>query len=332
MVSIIIPAYNVEKYIERCIRSAMNQTLKNIEIIVINDGSKDKTQKIIESLQVEDNRIKLVNKKNGGLSSARNRGIIEAKGEYIQHLDGDDWIEKETCEELYKLAKKEDLDIVISDFYKDYDNGKLVKIKSFKFEENIILNSNICLKELSENNINVNIWMKFIKKEIYIKNNIQHLEGINLGEDLVTTPKLIGVSNRIMKKNKAYYHYIYNPKSITNNKFSQKIGEIFICFDELEKFFKDRKIENYQLKILKANHLSNFFYNTPLKEKKYMHSFDKFSNYIESLENEILNELRKEKKLLYKIFSVVKHKYLRIKLIVLFSKLRKMRASLERGI
>lgn len=315
MVSIIIPAYNVEKYIERCVRSAMNQTMKEIEIIVVNDGSTDKTKTIIENMALKDKRIKIINKKNGGLSSARNTGISQAKGEYIQHLDGDDWIERETCEELYKLAKENDLDIIISDFYKDYDNGKILKIESFKFEENIVLDSNICLKELNESNTNVNIWTKFIRRRLYIDNSIQHLEGINLGEDLVTTPKLLAISKKIMKKKKAYYHYIFNPNSITNDKFSEKIGELFLCFDELEKFFLKKKKDSFYIDLLKANHLATFFYTKPLFNKSYLRNYNKFEKYLETVDKLVIKKANKRKKYLYYIFRNIKDKRKKIKLI-----------------
>lgn len=130
-ISVIVPVYNTEKYIKKCIRSIIEQTLKEIEIIIVNDGSKDKSLEIIKDLMKQDRRIKLINKENEGVSSARNSGIKMAKGKYIQFIDSDDWIEKEFLEKMYDFAEKENVDIVVSDYYEDYSNGK-IKIKKGK--------------------------------------------------------------------------------------------------------------------------------------------------------------------------------------------------------
>ena len=102
MISVIIPIYNVEKYLTKCIESVINQTYKNLEIILVNDGSTDNSKEIIDKYSSIDSRIKVINKKNGGLSDARNVGIELAKGEYITFLDSDDWIELNMYEKLYK--------------------------------------------------------------------------------------------------------------------------------------------------------------------------------------------------------------------------------------
>lgn len=130
-ISVIVPVYNVEKYIEKCMRSIMEQTLEEIEIIIINDGSPDRSLDVINKLMKEDQRIQVITKKNGGLSSARNMGIKIATGKYIQHIDGDDWVEKDFLKSVYEFAEKENLDIVVSDYCEDYFDGKK-KIKKGK--------------------------------------------------------------------------------------------------------------------------------------------------------------------------------------------------------
>ena len=122
-VSVIIPVYNVEKYIEQCIKSVVNQTLKEIEIIIVNDGTKDNSIKKIEKY-LSDPRIVLINKENGGLSSARNAGMKVAKGEYISFIDSDDFIELTMLEDLYNNSEK--AEIVFSDII-FYDNKTKVK-------------------------------------------------------------------------------------------------------------------------------------------------------------------------------------------------------------
>ena len=126
-VSVIIPVYNVEDYIEKCLDSVVNQTLKEIEIIVVNDGAKDNSMKKIEKY-FSDSRIKIINKQNGGLSSARNAGLKIAKGEYISFIDSDDFIEEKMLEDLY--SENENADIVFSDnFNYNMLDSKVLKEK-----------------------------------------------------------------------------------------------------------------------------------------------------------------------------------------------------------
>ena len=118
MVSIIIPCYNAEKTIKRCLESVISQTYKNIEIVIINDGSIDKTDSIIKKY-INDNRIKYYNRSNHGIGKTRNFGIKEATGEYITFLDSDDYLPNDAIDNLYKLAQKNKLDLVVSDYYVD---------------------------------------------------------------------------------------------------------------------------------------------------------------------------------------------------------------------
>ena len=129
-ISIIVPVYNVEKYIERCLKSLVNQTLQDIEIIIVNDGSQDKSEEIIEKYVKENhNKIKYYEKSNGGLSSARNYGIEYATGEYIAFLDSDDYVETNMYEEMYNLAKKENADMVECDYIWEWEFGKKILLK-----------------------------------------------------------------------------------------------------------------------------------------------------------------------------------------------------------
>ena len=131
-VSVIVPVYNVEKYIVKCINSLVKQKLKEIEIIIVNDGTKDNSIKLIEE-NFNDDRIKIYNKKNGGLASARNYGIKKAKGEFLFFVDSDDFIEKECLYEMYKLAKKDKVDLVICDYYKYFETGEKEHIPIIPF-------------------------------------------------------------------------------------------------------------------------------------------------------------------------------------------------------
>lgn len=277
-ISVIVPVYNVEKYIEKCIRSIMEQTIKEIEIIVINDGSPDGSLEIINRLMKEDKRIKGITKKNGGLSSARNVGIKIATGKYIQHIDGDDWIEKDFLKSMYEFAEKENLDIVVSDYYEDYFNGKKKRKKGKKNSEKNIFNSQEYLKDFFYDGDAPAMWNKLFKTSLYRKNNIFHPENIFVGEDLATTPRLIYFAQRIGYVKKAFYHYMQNPKSITNTTTGINKCQIFKCFDLLKNFFEEQN-ENFEDLLYRYSiyHLSNFFFFKPVfNSKEYMEGYEKF--------------------------------------------------------
>ena len=131
-ISIIVPIYNAEKYLKRCIDSLINQTKKELELILINDGSSDNSEKIIKSYK--DDRIKYFSNKNQGIGKTRNFGITKANGKYIMFCDSDDYYELNTCEEFYKKAEQEKLDLVICDFFIETDKG----IKKFENEDKAI--------------------------------------------------------------------------------------------------------------------------------------------------------------------------------------------------
>ncbi|MFT7861087.1 MAG: glycosyltransferase family 2 protein [Sulfurimonas sp.] len=265
-VSIVIPAYNVEKYIERCIKSAISQTLKKIEIIVVNDGSTDKTQEIIERLSLKDTRIIVINKKNGGLLNARKSGLSIAKGEYIQALDGDDWIEPTACEKMYNFAKKENLDIVISDFYRDDDHGNIEIWKDLN-ESKTFYTSEEYLSALFQikGKSYKSVWNKLFSRKLY--KDIIFPEDISLGEDFFQTAVLASKATKIGKYNEAFVHYIVNPTSLTQYQASKKMYHIFKVFEYIEKNFKRDGFYKTYKKMLEQSKLKLVY--TFLKQKPY---------------------------------------------------------------
>lgn len=315
-VSIIIPCYNVEKFIEKTILSAINQSLKEIEIIVVNDGSTDKTLDIIKKYKEKDERIILVDKKNGGLSSARNAGIKIARGEYIQHLDGDDFLEKNCCEENYIYACKNNLDIVCFNLIKEEVNKRYI-INTFEdFKELLIYTREEFFHELYQKGINVSIVAKLIKRELYSKKGIFHPENISLGEDLFTIIKLGIGSTRIGKLNKEFYHYLYNFSSITNDRKGEKLIQLFNGFGEIKEYLYKNKIninekERLSLDLLKITHLGTILYCRPLiKNINYEKAVIKFINFIKNeIDFTILNKMSFQRRILYKTFKIFPNKY-----------------------
>ena len=181
-ISIIIPMYNCEKYIKRCLDSLVNQTYKNMEIIVINDGSKDSSGEIVQTYVKKYSNVKLINKKNAGVSSARNLGIKESTGKYVAFVDSDDWCEKQMYSEMMKLTEKIDCDIICSGYKIDSYNGKV--ISEIKLNE-VLLGK--CEEEKSEVLHELGIsycFARLFKREIINKNNIINHTVIAVGDNM----------------------------------------------------------------------------------------------------------------------------------------------------
>lgn len=226
-VSLIIPVYNVENYIEKCLNSVLKQTLDDIEIIIVNDGSEDSSKNIIDRyIEKHKNRIKYFEKENGGLSSARNFGIPHATGEYIAFLDSDDYVEPETYEEMYNLAKKEDADMVECDFIWEYPNKN-------KEDVGVIYNSK---KEMIEK-ARVVAWNKLIKREIIENKKIEFPLGLRY-EDVEFFYKLVPYLNKVSFVKKCFIHYVQRENSIANTQNS-RTKEIFIVLENVIKYYKE---------------------------------------------------------------------------------------------
>ena len=234
-VSVIVPFYNVEGYIEKCLETLVNQTLKDIEIILVNDGSTDRSIEIVKKFIKEyPEKIVYLEKENGGLSDARNFGIKYAKGEYIAFLDSDDYIERDMYQSMYELAQKEGSDMVECDFYWEYPNKqKLDTGKKYNGK-----------KEMLEK-VRVIAWNKLIKKEILAKTNIQFPKGYRY-EDVEFTYKLIPYIEKVSFCKKPLIHYIQRQGSISNLQ-NERTKEIFDVLEHVIEFYKEKNIyEEYK--------------------------------------------------------------------------------------
>ena len=229
-VSIIVPVYNVEKYIEKCLDSLINQTLKDIEIIVVNDGSEDNSAEIVKKYQNKyPEKIIYVEKENGGLSDARNFGLPHAKGEYIAFLDSDDYIELDMYEKMYKLAKKENSDMVECDFYWEYPN------KTKKDIGQIYTNKKEMLAKAR-----VVAWNKLIKRSVLEEAKVQFPKGYRY-EDVEFTYKLIPYLNKVSFVKEPFIHYIQRENSISNSQ-NERTKEIFEVLEHVINFYKEKGI------------------------------------------------------------------------------------------
>ena len=231
-VSVIVPFYNVENYIEKCLETLVNQTLEDIEIILVNDGSKDRSKIIVDKfLKQYPEKIVYLEKENGGLSDARNYAIPYVKGEYIAFLDSDDYVEKTMYKDMYELAKKENSDMVECDFYWEYpDKNKI------KEDKGAIYNGK---KEMIEK-VRVVAWNKLIKKEVLEKSKVLFPKGLRY-EDVEFTYKLVPYLEKVSFLKKPCVHYIQREGSISNNQ-NERNKEIFQVLDNVISFYKENNL------------------------------------------------------------------------------------------
>ena len=240
-ISVIVPIYNVDKYLEKCINSILNQSLKEIEIILINDGSIDNSHNICKSFEKNDKRIIYINKKNEGCSKTRNLGIFLSRGRYISFIDADDFIENEMYEKMLKRIENENTDICICGITKEDENGKKIYIKIPKKYKKI----EDCYLDNSIFGFPVN---KLYKTDIIKKNKIYFPEKIHMSEDLVFNFMYFYYVNDISIEFKEYYHYIYHLNSASNKKV--KYYERFDALDTILEFIKKNHLWNKYKKII----------------------------------------------------------------------------------
>lgn len=225
-VSVIVPVYNVEKYIKKCLDSLVNQTLKDIEIIVVNDGSKDNSVKIINQYLSKYKNIIYVEKKNGGLSDARNYGMKYAKGDYIAFLDSDDYVDKTIYKKMYNKAVEENADFVECDFYWVYTNKKKEDVGYiYKNKKEMLTYARVVA------------WNKLIKRDI-----IKEKFPLKLNyEDVEFFYKLIPNINKFSFVKEPLIYYIQRDDSIVN-KQNYKTGQIFNVLNNVLDYYKKMKL------------------------------------------------------------------------------------------
>ena len=270
LISIIIPVYNVEKYLCRCIDSVINQTYKNLEIILIDDGSTDNSGKICDEYVLKDNRIKVIHKQNGGVSSARNTGLDVAKGEYIGFVDSDDYIERDMYEILYNLIVNNNVKIsCCNKFIFSKDKNKFIESKSFPNKAGVLSFEEI----LNDSKHDFYIWNKLFNRKLI--GNIHFNEQITLGEDLVFIYQLLQKAGNAFFYEKAKYYYYNNTQSTTRTHIFKK-GHInlILFYENLINYCKEHKLKtgykkykNFQIDWI-INFLSWIRTENPIKNKE----------------------------------------------------------------
>jgi len=219
IISIIVPVYNTESYLHRCIDSILTQTFIDFECILVNDGSHDNCPTICNEYAEKDVRVLVIHQKNGGSSDARNTGLCKAKGEWIGFVDSDDWIEPDMFEKMYVKAISENCDMVWCDYYMGYLHGsKYIKAQIENLEKTDII------KKIFAGQLHGSVCNKLIKKNISLCNSI-YFPSANFMEDFVFIIQNLYYAEKIGYVSNALYHYEFNPNSITNNKTGIRVEE-----------------------------------------------------------------------------------------------------------
>ena len=314
-ISIIVPVYKVENYLDKCVESILNQTEKGFELILVDDGSPDNCPKICDKYLLKDSRVKVVHKENGGLSDARNAGIKEAIGEWLSFIDSDDFIAPDMIENLLSNAENENADIAICDavLFKDGENPSFTDSTEKKVMDSIGAQG----KMINERLFSVNTWNKIYKKSLF--DDIVFPKG-RLYEDLATTYKLLDKSKKVVYINGKKYAYLQRATSIMGQTgYKMKADKVEIVAEMIDYYKNNGKIDNFFHGIMdyllndiykmasKGNLVSSIEYREKLKEL-YFSNIDriKSNKNISKKSKSILKLAVKSPKLLQFLYSKVR--------------------------
>ena len=248
-ISIIVPVYNNEKFLEKCLNSLINQTLKNIEIICINDESTDKSLQLLEKFANIDKRIQIINQTHSGPSIARNKGIKKAKGEYIGFVDSDDWVDLNFFEQLYINVKKYNADIGVAG---------IKRVRSYKWKYHIKFEKEEVIQDINKKFQKCDVpdkcypVNKIYKLSELKKRNIYFEPNVYFEDRLFTAQVLINLKTLVTVPN-TYYNYWTNPNSIVKTKSKKKLKDSQYTKEKLMKYLKENNVnlDHYYTKIKK---------------------------------------------------------------------------------
>ena len=256
-ISVIIPVYNGEKYIRKCLDSVINQTKKEIEIVVVNDGSADNTESIIK--EYKDKRIKYFKNTNHGIGYSRNFGVSKSSGKYIMFLDSDDYIDKDECKLLYEKCLEDDLDISICDFYKVYNND-LIEVNLGDFKSSSLKDNPDIITEF------LNPWGKLYNKKILTDNKIKFVENLKY-EDAPFVIETFCNAKKIGKVNKPLHYYVIHGNSETTVR-DEKCFDILKIVDKIRKYTKDKEYLKDKIDKLTVRILTNYTIQQRMQKNK----------------------------------------------------------------
>ena len=298
-VSVIVPIYNVEKYLEKCINSLLSQTLEDIQIILVNDGSKDNSGNIAKEYEKNNkDKVIYVEKENGGLSDARNYGLKYATGDFIAFLDSDDYIEKNAYEEMYNKAIEENADYVECDFIWEFPN-KIRIDKQYPYKN----------KKEMLSFVRVVAWNKLIKRQLITDNNLEFPKGLRY-EDIEFTYKLIPFLNKFAYVDNPFIHYVQREGSIANVQ-NERTAEIFTVLDNVIEFYKKNNIYEKYRDELEYNYARYLLCSSLKRMCKIKDKTIREKLLTESWERLNLNFPNWKENVILKTVNICKNKYMR---------------------
>lgn len=247
-VSVIIPIYNSEMFLKRCLDSIIGQTLKEIEIICVNDGSTDKSEEIVKSYN--DERIKLISQENAGLSAARNAGMEIATGEFTGFIDSDDWLELNFYEKLYEAAKRNNADIAV---------GSIIRLHKFHRKNHLKIQKETLTTDINEKfklcdvPNKCYVWNKIYKTSKLNENNLRFING-RIYEDVVFTPETLYTLGSLVTVPDTHYYYWRHPNSLVKAKSQKAIEDSRYMHNLMEEFIKKHNIDVSENKTVTKRH------------------------------------------------------------------------------
>ena len=241
LVSIIVPVYKAEQWLHRCVDSILVQTMTDLELLLIDDGSPDKSGEICDEYAAKDSRIRVFHKENGGVSSARQMGIDNAIGEYIIHCDPDDWIEPTMLEELIQYAKLTGADMIVCDFWRDWKYKQMHSKQDCSFFNK----TDDFLKALFDEQIHGGLWNKLVRTSVIRSNNLFIPSELILSEDLFFCAMLLKCDITFAYCPRALYHYCENDFSLTKKVTRKSVKAKIFLVDLLSKEFLSAKYDDF---------------------------------------------------------------------------------------
>ncbi len=238
LISVIIPVYKVEEYLDRCLESVLNQTYRNLEVVLVDDGSPDLSGKMADEWAKKDNRVTVYHKDNGGQSSARNYAAPKTSGEYIMFVDSDDWIERDCVEYLYNLLKKNEADFITAEYCRPLNVDDVTP--DADFEEKVLTRDEF-LDMFFKINTQVNMqypWAKLFKKELVLNNPFP--EGMT-DEDVPTIFSIAVDSEKVVYSTKVVYDYYVNEAGTTESKFGNRNFDLLKAWDLVVKIAENKE-------------------------------------------------------------------------------------------
>lgn len=239
LISLIVPVYNVENYLEKCLNSIRNQSYKNIQVIIINDGSNDNSCNIIDKYVNLDTRFQKVYQNNSGVGEARNNGILISKGQYIMFIDSDDYLHENFIQDLYNNIEKNKADIAVCDYYAVFESNKIIK-----YEKNWICNKNILndkeeiMKLFLLNNMAIVPWNKLYKKSLFEFEKKPFPSNLK-NEDIEGIFKIFYCAEKVSYVNKGLYYYLQRENSATKT-YDNSIFDMFTVLDNVKNYLINR--------------------------------------------------------------------------------------------